>query len=291
MSLQHLASAASPDEVAAALAQDGAVVIDNLISVDAIDNVAAELRPFIDATSFGPDDFSGRRTKRTGGLVGRSAACRDLVMNPLILATTRKVLAHAMSFQLHLTQVIAIGPGEPPQPIHRDQWAFDFFPFPKGYEVQCNTLWAMTDFTEQNGATRVVPGSNHFEDKLQFKEKDSVPAEMTKGSVLLYTGAVYHGGGANRSDTTRVGINITYNVSWLRQEENQYLSVPLEVARTLPVELLRLMGYARGAYALGYVDDLRDPIEVVRPDLRRAGLGDEETNLRMREQAAQFLKA
>jgi ectoine hydroxylase-related dioxygenase (phytanoyl-CoA dioxygenase family) len=291
MSLQHLASAASPDEVAAALAQDGAVVIDNLISVDAIDNVAAELRPFIDATSFGPDDFSGRRTKRTGGLVGRSAACRDLVMNPLILATTRKVLAHAMSFQLHLTQVIAIGPGEPAQPIHRDQWAFDFFPFPKGYEVQCNTLWAMTDFTEQNGATRVVPGSNHFEDKLQFKEKDSVPAEMTKGSVLLYTGAVYHGGGANRSDTTRVGINITYNVSWLRQEENQYLSVPLEVARTLPVELLRLMGYARGAYALGYVDDLRDPIEVVRPDLRRAGLGDEETNRRMREQAAQFLKA
>ena len=93
---------------------------------------------------------------------------------------------------------------------------------------------------------------------------------MTKGSVLLYTGAVYHGGGANRSDATRVGINITYNVSWLRQEENQYLSVPLEIARTLPVDLLRLMGYARGAYALGYVDDLRDPIAVVRPDLAAA---------------------
>jgi len=291
MTLQHLPSTASADEVAATLAQDGAVVVDHLISIDAMDNVAAELRPFIDATSFGPDDFSGRRTKRTGGLVGRSPACRDLVMNPLVLAATKKVLAHAMSFQLHLTQVIAIAPGEPAQPIHRDQWAFDFFPFPKGYEVQCNTLWAMTDFTEQNGATRVVLGSNHFEDKLQFKEKDSVPAEMTRGSVLLYTGAVYHGGGANRSDATRVGINITYNVSWLRQEENQYLSVPLEVARTLPVDLLRLMGYARGAYALGYVDDLRDPIEVVRPDLRRAGLGDDETNKRMREQAAQFLKA
>jgi ectoine hydroxylase-related dioxygenase (phytanoyl-CoA dioxygenase family) len=212
-------------------------------------------------------------------------------MNPLVLATTKKVLSHAMSFQLHLTQVIAIGPGQPAQPIHRDQWAFDFFPFPKGYEVQCNTLWAMTDFTERNGATRVVPGSNHFDDKLQFREKDSVPAEMTKGSVLFYTGAVYHGGGANCSDATRVGINITYNVSWLRQEENQYLSVPLEIAKTLPVELLRLMGYARGAYALGYVDDLRDPIEVVRPDLRRAGLGDEETEKRMRQQAAEFLKA
>jgi len=288
MTLKHLAATASPDEAAAILKEDGAVVIDQIISAEAMDNVAMELQPFIDATRFGPDNFAGRRTKRTGGLIGRSQACRDLVMNPTILATTKKVLAHAMSFQLHLTQVIAIGAGEPAQPIHRDQWAFDFFPFPKGYEVQCNTLWAMTDFTEQNGATRVVPGSNLFDDKLQFTEKDSVPAEMTKGSVLLYTGAVYHGGGANRSDATRVGINITYNVSWLRQEENQYLSVPLEIAKTLPVDLLRLMGYARGAYALGYVDDLRDPIEVVRPDLRHAGLGDEETKKRMREQAAEF---
>ena len=291
MSVKHFPSTSAADEVAAALAEDGAAIVDNLINADTVDKVAAELRPWIDATRFGPDDFSGRRTKRTGGLVGRSQGCRDLVMNPLALATTKKVLSHAMSFQLHLTQVIAIDPGQPAQPIHRDQWAFDFFPFPKGYEVQCNTLWAMTDFTEQNGATRVVPGSNHFDDKLQFREKDSVPAEMTRGSVLFYTGAVYHGGGANRSDATRIGINITYNVSWLRQEENQYLSVPLEIAKTLPVELLRLIGYARGAYALGYVDDLRDPIEVVRPDLRRAGLGDEETEKRMRQQAAEFLKA
>jgi ectoine hydroxylase-related dioxygenase (phytanoyl-CoA dioxygenase family) len=291
MSIKHLAANASANDVAAALARDGAVVVDNLVTPATVDVVAEELRPWIDATRFGPDDFSGRRTKRTGGLVGRSQGCRDLVMNPLVLATTKKVLAHAMSFQLHLTQVIAIDPGQPAQPIHRDQWAFDFFPFPKGYEVQCNTLWAMTDFTELNGATRVVPGSNHFEDKLQFREADSVAAEMTRGSILFYTGAVYHGGGANRSDATRVGINITYNVSWLRQEENQYLSVPLEIAKTLPVELLRLMGYARGAYALGYVDDLRDPIEVIRPDLHRSGLGDEETEKRMRAQAREFLKA
>ena len=104
-----------------------------------------------------------------------------------------------------------------------------------------------------------------------------MPAEMTKGSVLLYNGSVYHGGGANRSNATRMGINITYNLSWLRQEENQYLAVPFEIARTLPVELLKLIGYRRGAYALGYVDDLRDPIEVLRPDLRRPGLGEDLT--------------
>ncbi|MBN9592049.1 MAG: phytanoyl-CoA dioxygenase family protein, partial [Alphaproteobacteria bacterium] len=130
------------------------------------------------------------------------------------------------------------------------------------------------DFTEENGATRVIPGSNHFEDRLEFTQADTIPAEMKKGSVLFYSGSVYHGGGANRSPMVRKGINITYNLSWLRQEENQYLAVPHDIARTLPVELLRLMGYARGAYALGYIDDLRDPIEVLRPDLKREGLGD-----------------
>ncbi len=87
---------------------------------------------------------------------------------------------------------------------------------------------------------------------------------MAKGSCLVYTGKVYHGGGANRSGATRVGLNITYDVAWLRQEENQYLSVPREVAATLDDDLLRLMGYRIGAYALGYIDDVRDPIEAIR---------------------------
>jgi ectoine hydroxylase-related dioxygenase (phytanoyl-CoA dioxygenase family) len=236
-----------------------------------MDEVAQELRPFTEATALGADDFSGRRTRRTGGLIARSPKCRELVMNPTVLGGVGKMLGHATSFQLHLTQIISIGSGEPAQTIHRDQWAFDFFPFPRGYEVQCNTIWAMTDFTAENGATRVIPGSNRFDDKLRFAESDTEPAEMAKGSVLFYTGSLYHGGGANRSKEIRTGINITYNVSWLRQEENQYLSVPLEIARTLSVDLLRLMGYRLGAYALGYVDDTRDPIEVVRPDLARNG--------------------
>jgi hypothetical protein len=273
MSIEHLPATATPAEVVAVLGRDGAVVVDRLAAPETMDRVQSELAPWFAATSFGTDGFSGRRTRRTGGLVGRSETCRELVMHPLVLETTRALLSGATSFQLHLTQVITIGPGEPAQKIHRDQWAYDFFPFRKGYEVQCNTIWAMTDFTEANGATRIIPGSNHFEDGLDLDGSSSEPAEMARGSVLFYTGSLYHGGGANRSDAERAGINITYNRSWLRQEENQYLSVPLEIARTLPVELLRLMGYARGAYALGYVDDLRDPIEVVRPDLREAGFG------------------
>jgi ectoine hydroxylase-related dioxygenase (phytanoyl-CoA dioxygenase family) len=192
-------------------------------------------------------------------------------MNPLVLSTAKKVLAHAATFQIHLTQVITIEPEAPAQPIHRDQWVFDFFKFPKGFEVQLNTIWAMTDFTAENGATLVIPKSHLFDDGLKFEEKDAEPAAMAKGSALFYTGSVYHAGGANRSDATRCGINLTYSLPWLRQEENQYLSVPFAIAETLPVELLRLMGYSYGGYALGYVDDVRDPIKVVKPDLARTG--------------------
>ena len=274
MAIEHLSPTAGPEQTAKALARDGCVVIDGLALPETVARARSELAPWIDATTPGIDAFSGHATRRTGGLIARSETVRGLLQDPLVLGTVGSVLSHATNFQIHLTQVISIGPGEKAQPIHRDQWAFDFFPFPKGTEIQCNTIWALTDFTEENGATRVIPGSHLREDRLEFTQADTEPAEMTAGSVLLYTGAVYHGGGANRSQQTRTGLNLTYNVAWLRQEENQYLSVPREVARQLPEKLLRLMGYARGAYALGYVDDLRDPIEVVRPELARDGLGE-----------------
>ena len=271
MPVAHLTSEATPDEVAAVVGRDGAVIVERVADPALLDQIETELRPFLDATPTGPDDFSGNLTRRTGSLIARSPATRELVMHPLALGAARTFLGHATNIQLHLTQAIAIGPGETAQPIHRDQWAFDFFPFPPGYEVQCNTIWALTDFTEENGATRVVVGSNGSEGRQSFGQDDTEPAFMPRGSVLFYSGSVYHGGGANRSSATRIGLNITYAVAWLRQEENQYLSVPREVAETLPVELLRLMGYDRGAYALGYIDDLRDPIEAVRPGIGTTG--------------------
>jgi ectoine hydroxylase-related dioxygenase (phytanoyl-CoA dioxygenase family) len=251
--------------VAGIVKEQGAVIVDGVASSDLLDSIEGELRPYLDSTPLGPDDFSGVLTRRTGSLIARSPSARQLVMHPLALGTTSTLLAHATNFQLHLTQAIAIGPGQQAQPIHKDRWAFDFFPFPTGYEVQCNTIWALTEFTEENGATRIVLGSNSADDTQPFTPNDTEPAEMQRGSVLFYSGSVNHGGGANQTDQVRIGLNITYNLAWLRQEENQYLATPIELARTLPVELLRLMGYSRGAYALGYVDDLRDPIEAILP--------------------------
>jgi ectoine hydroxylase-related dioxygenase (phytanoyl-CoA dioxygenase family) len=285
MPVARFPASVSPADVAAALRRDGCAIVERVVAPEVMERVEKELAPWLAATPTS-DDFGGRKTRRTGGLVARSATCRELLMDPLVLGTVKDVLGHATSFQLHLTQVIAIEPGEKAQAIHRDQWAFDFFPFPNDYEVQCNTIWAMTDFSAENGGTRLIPGSHRYEDRLKFAEGDSEPAEMPAGSVLLYTGKLYHGGGANRSDAVRRGINLTYAVSWLRQEENQYLSVPPEIARELPDPLLKLMGYARGAYALGYVDDLRDPLDALRGISRSTDFGDlEGAQARLRKRA------
>jgi ectoine hydroxylase-related dioxygenase (phytanoyl-CoA dioxygenase family) len=260
----RLVGGASVDDVEAALRDQGCVVVERLAGAELLDRIESELEPHLRVTAPGGDEFTGHNTRRTGALLARSPSFRDLAADPLVLGALDRVLGdHATSYQLHLTQVIEIGPGEPAQLVHRDQWAFDFFPFPTGYEVECHTMWAMSDFTEENGATRVIPGSNHWEDKLRPTNEETVPAEMPKGSVLLYLGSLYHGGGANRSARPRRGINVGYTLSWLRQEENQYLACPPEVARELPERLARLAGYQRGAYALGYYGDLRDPLEAL----------------------------
>lgn len=264
MGLVHVAPDTPADAIHDVLVRDGALVIDDLADAATLAAITDEMAPWVAATPPGSDDFAGRNTRRTGALVARSPASHRLVRHPLVLDVTGRLLHRARAFQLHLTQLISIGPGSPAQAVHRDQWAFDFFPFPADHHVQCNTIWAMTDFTEANGATRVIPGSQELPDSFDHGIDETVPAEMAAGSCLLYTGKVYHGGGENRSDATRVGLNIAYDVAWLRQEENQYLSVPREVAEGLDDEFLRLLGYRIGAYALGYIDDVRDPLEAIR---------------------------
>ncbi|OWQ86242.1 phytanoyl-CoA dioxygenase [Roseateles aquatilis] len=263
MSLIHLPNTAPAQDIHACLREHGYAIIDRLVPPTHMDRIATELAPHMAATPFGPDSILGKRTQRTGALIARSPAARELVMHPTILEVTGRFLAHATTFQVHCTQVIAIHPGAKAQTLHQDEVAWDMFPFPEDYHVQCNTLWAMTDYTEEMGATRVVPGSHRAGRSVEFDIAQSLPAAMEKGSVLLYDGKVYHGGGENRSDRIRSAINLTYAVGWVRQEENQFLSCPPEIARTLPDDLLRLMGYQCGAFALGYVNGFEDPLTVL----------------------------
>jgi ectoine hydroxylase-related dioxygenase (phytanoyl-CoA dioxygenase family) len=262
---------ASAADVAAAVLEHGVCVVERLVDEATCDAVLAELQPHLDAVRPGADDFEGRNTRRVGAILGRSPTGVGLVAHELVLDTVERVLGpDATTFQLHLTQAIAIGPGSPAQGLHRDQWCFDFHPFPTDMVVEVSTIWALTEFTEQTGATRVVPGSHRLAE-VTATDEDALSAEMPRGSVVVYTGATVHGGGANRSGNTRVGLNVDYTLGWLRQEENQYLSVPIEVARELPERVQRLMGYSMGSYALGYVGDLRDPISVLRPDSGTTG--------------------
>ena len=243
------------DEVLDAFRRDGAVIIRDLMPPELHQRMADELSPWIAKTPDGRDDFVGRQTTRTGALVARSEASRELVMHPTVLDLAQRfLLDYSNKIQLHLTQVINIKPGQGTQPLHRDRLAWGGY-IPSEIEPQFNTIWAMTDFTLDNGATRVVPGSPHWEEDRRPNDDEKTQAAMSAGSVLLYSGSVIHGGGENRSSHDRTGINITYCLSWLRTEENNYLSCPPDIAKDLEPGLQELLGYTMGNYALGYFSD------------------------------------
>ncbi len=249
--LETLPASATTAEILAVLKRDGALILKDVLTPEEIAQVKKETMPYIEATPEGQDDFTGHHTTRTGALVARSEACREMVANKTITDAAQAFLKpFCERIQLHLTQVIRIKPGQPKQQIHRDRWAWGTYI--TNVEPQFNTIWAITDFTKENGATQVCPGSLEWPDNYEPSEDEIGYAEMSAGSVLVYSGSVFHGGGANISNGDRIGINITYTLGWLRQEENQYLSCPPEIAKTLSPELQALIGYSMGSYALGY---------------------------------------
>ncbi|WP_419924060.1 phytanoyl-CoA dioxygenase family protein [Candidatus Poriferisocius sp.] len=266
MALSHFPSTADPAEISDHLRRFGYAIVDDVADGAAMDRLEAEAMPFIEASDPGRDEYDGRFTRRTGALVARCPTARRLVMDPLVVGTVSHFLGHVSAVQLHLTQIISVEPGETRQKLHRDEMAFDFFPFGADYHVQCNTMWALTDFTAENGATHILAGSSDDE-AIGLPDAQ---AEMRRGSVLFYDGKVLHGAGANSSGGVRRGVNITYAVGWVRQEENQYLACPPEIARTLDDDLLRMMGYTQGAFALGYVGDQIDPLAALRGSTAKA---------------------
>ena len=256
-------------EVAAAVTRDGYAVVRNAIDADVLAAVADDLQPYLDAAHTGHEEFMGSRTKRFGALVAKSSAVQALIMHPTVLAVAdHALLPSCATYQLHYTGVMHLEPGEKQQVLHRDTSVFPFAnPCPP---LTVATMWAVSDFTRQNGGTRICPGSHKWPNDRAPARGDVVATDMPAGSVLIYLGNVVHGGGSNRSDHARTGVALHYSLGWLRQEENQYLAVTQEQARTLPDELQQLMGYALGSSNLGFVDHIapkdylhgtRDPSE------------------------------
>jgi ectoine hydroxylase-related dioxygenase (phytanoyl-CoA dioxygenase family) len=191
-------------------------------------------------------------------LVVKSPRSRELVVHPTVLGVMNAVLGpHCSRIQLSLTQVVQIWPGEPAQIFHRDD---EMFPYEhKRHEFMINALWAYDDFTVENGATRIVPGS-HISPPADRDPDPAVieQAVMARGSLLIYLGSVFHSGGENRSNRPRTALINSYSLGWLRQVENMYLAVPPAIARTLNKPLQELIGYAIHEPQLGWYEG-QDP--------------------------------
>jgi hypothetical protein len=290
--LNHVPPSTPVEELVEHLRRDNYVIVDDLAPASMMNAIEEEVAPYITSTPNGYNEILGKKTRRTGALIARSPTCRELIQNPTILGTVGQFLGHASAFQLMLTQIISIEPGESAQGLHRDQVAWDFFPFPEDYHVQCNMLWALSDYTAEMGATRVVPGSHlpGARAPKEYTDADCLQAEMSRGSVLVYSGKIVHSGGANKTtDKVRRAININYSVGWVRQEENQYLSVPMEIAKTLDDDLLKLMGYQEGAFSMGYIRDFEDPLRAVRGDVVAYGFDENRVRADASPEYAAFL--
>ena len=240
------------------LEKDGCVVIEDVLSPNEVRAVAAELAPHFDAAPHCAGDFYGYVTKRLSGLMAKSATCRSMAINPEVLGVMDHfLLKGCRGYHLNLTQAIQIGPGEPAQVIHRDDLMFNFT-HPE-FEAMINTMWAVDDFTEENGATHVVPGSHEWPLGRIAEPHEITQGVMKAGSVLIWLGSLQHGGGANRSAMPRTGIVHSYCLGWLRQAEPQFLAVPVEIVRELPERLQRLLGYFVHEPNLGSLEG-QDPI-------------------------------
>lgn len=242
------------------LEEDGCVVIENMLGDARREALEAEIHPLLDATVPCQGNFYGFATKRLSGLIAKSKACRLMSVDPRILAVMDAfLLKSCRAYQLNLTQVIQIGPGEPQQLVHADDLMFSFEH--PGREAMINCMWAVDDFTKENGATLLVPGSHLW--RRDPESHEIAHGEMSKGSVLIYFGSLLHAGGANRTDKPRTGIVISYCLGWLRQAENQYLAVPPDIARALPTDLQRLLGYFVHEPNLGCVEG-QDPLRLLK---------------------------
>ncbi len=246
-------------DVAQRLISDGYVIVSGLMTGAAVAAARADLGRILDSTPVGRNAFEGFATQRVYALFAKTRMFDQAATHPLLLEVLDHVLGH---YQLSAPVGIRIGPGEQAQVLHRDDAVY---PLPQPHPpVVVNTMWPLDEFTEDNGATRFVPGSHHWEPGRQPAPEDPVlTATMAPGSAMFYLGGLWHGGGANTTGRPRLGVILEYAAAWLRPQENHCLAVPRSVVRGLPERLQELLGYNIYPPFLGYVDG-RHPRRVLQ---------------------------
>jgi ectoine hydroxylase-related dioxygenase (phytanoyl-CoA dioxygenase family) len=280
---------ADPDAIYAMIERDGVVIVEGLLTAEVVARVNDEVGAVLDdadpdAELFNPimKAFHGPCTKQVAGACAISPTFATEVMcHSLLLALCDRILLPSCArYQLNLGHLLQRGPGADEQLLHRDELVWSDVPRPAP-ELQLATVIALVDFTRENGATRIVPGSHRWPDRdlspaEQFaRARPTVGqiayAEMPAGSAVVYTGGTIHAGGSNTTDIPRRGAHLSYCLGWLRTEENNYLAVPPAIAAKLPRQAQELLGYAvhdgisRGGGYLGMVR-MQDPVELLGRD-------------------------
>ena len=243
MPLPTFTRKSNTSQISEALKAEGAAIVSKLADESLVEAVVSQLRPVFDSRGRQfENDFNGYSTLRLADVLAHSPAAADLIADDTITDIIDPVLLpFCLSYRIGSTTGIDIHPGEGSQTLHTDG---SIYPMRvPGVEWQVSVMWALDDFTEENGATRVIPRSHR---QMNPDPVDGAMAEqaiMPKGSALLYLGSVVHGGGENRSSRPRMGLVNTYALGWLRQEVNQYLTLKRETVMRYPEKLRRLMGY------------------------------------------------
>jgi len=299
--LSTISANSNPDGILAVIDRDGGVILEDFLAPSILKGLNEELANFIANCVPGSKakerhwiEFHGSRTRRFCGLAAKSKAFIDVLCDPRLKAYGDRYLSpNCGSHILNTSQMMVIGPGEPAQMLHRDKDNWPHFPWPPP-EVTVSTMFALNDFTEENGATQVVPGSHLWESEERIaKPEEITQAVMRAGSVLFYTGKMLHGAGANRTkDQERIGMHISWCLGWLQPEENSFLAVPPEIAYTLPARAQQVLGYT-AYYARGFggrlrLVDFEDPART--PEAMKLAKTDSKWSWDRVEEARQLLR-
>lgn len=274
--LSTVAASASHSAIERALKRDGAVIVSNLLSPEAVDRINSELDPVLAGPQLGAaNDYLGKTTRRINSTLRHSPTIANkVVTHPALLEVATSILCEYCDHpQLNVAQVAEVAPGEPAQHLHRDDRMWGPI---KGrvHPLSVVSIIALTEFTPYNGATRVVPGSHAWDDAYDASvqryaigeyEELATSASMPAGSAVTCLGTTLHGAGANRStDVYRRGLVVNYCVGWMRTEANNFLVYPPDFARTLPEPVQRLLGYQLEAEHCGELEIGEDPIVLLR---------------------------
>jgi ectoine hydroxylase-related dioxygenase (phytanoyl-CoA dioxygenase family) len=249
-----------PNALIDVIEDQGYAVLENALSAPEVGAVRDGLAPYLGQGPFGRNDFEGFRTKRVYSLPAKSRAFDRLIEDERVLDVAGALLGP--NFLLTAALAINLGPDESAQDLHYDEAFYYGLPRPRR-PLSLSTLWAIDDFTAENGGTLIAPGSTHWGDGRPDPSVELVPLEMPAGSVAIYPGTLWHAGGANTTDRFRLGVSIQYVVAWARQQESYLLAVPPEMAKDVSPRLRQLLGYSIHPPFMGHVDS-RHPEKMVR---------------------------